>query len=143
MKITVADLLKEKGGNVYAVDPDSTVYQVIEEMDNKKVGALLVMRSGKVEGIISERDYARKIILKGKSSKETLVKEIMTCNPFYASPEQSVTECLELMTEKRIRHLPVSNDDELLGMISIGDLVSGVIKEQKFHIDQLHQYINQ
>ncbi|MFT6835160.1 MAG: CBS domain-containing protein [Francisellaceae bacterium] len=143
MKITVADLLKEKGGNVYAVDPDSTVYQVIEEMDNKKVGALLVMRSGKVEGIISERDYARKIILKGKSSKATLVKEIMTCNPFYASPEQSVTECLELMTEKRIRHLPVSNDDELLGMISIGDLVSGVIKEQKFHIDQLHQYINQ
>lgn len=143
MKITVADLLKKKGGSVYAIDPDSTVYQVIEEMDNKKVGALLVMRSGKVEGIISERDYARKIILKGKSSKETLVKDIMTCNLSYASPEQSVTECMELMTEKRIRHLPVTKDDELLGMISIGDLVSAVIKEQKFHIDQLQQYINQ
>jgi signal-transduction protein with cAMP-binding, CBS, and nucleotidyltransferase domain len=143
MRLTIEDILKEKGSEVFAVTPENSVYEAVDEMNQRGVGALLVMKSGKVEGIISERDYARKIILKGKSSKNTLVKEVMTCNPIYASSKQNVHECMQLMTQKRIRHLPVNEGDSLLGMISIGDLVNAVIKEQQFQIDQLKQYISQ
>ena len=143
MRLTVEDILKEKGSEIFAVTPENSVFEAVDEMNQKGVGALLVMNGGKIEGIISERDYARKIILKGKSSKDTLVKDVMTCNPFYASPKQNVHECMQLMTEKRIRHLPVTEGNSLLGMISIGDLVNAVIKEQQFQIDQLKQYISQ
>ena len=143
MKLIVEDVLKDKGSEIFAISPESTVYQAVDEMNIKGVGALLVMHAGIIQGIISERDYARKIILKGKSSKNTLVQEVMTRNPIYASPKQNVHECMQLMTEKRIRHLPVKEGESLLGLISIGDLVKAVIKEQQFQIDQLKQYITQ
>jgi CBS domain-containing protein len=110
-------------------------------MADKEVGALLVMEKSELVGIISERDYARKIILKGKTSKDTLVREIMTAKVIYVKTETSVHDCMALMTEKRIRHLPVYNGDQLVGVISIGDVVKDIISEQEFVIEQLEKYI--
>ena len=139
---TVAQLLESKGHDVWSIGPNNSIFEAIELMAEKGVGALLVMEGEKLVGIISERDYARKVILKGKSSKETPVNDIMTENVLFARPEQDVQECMALMTDKRIRHLPIIDDSEVVGMISLGDLVKTIIAEQQFTIQQLEQYIS-
>src|SRR5579864_8003548 len=118
---TVGTVLRQKNGSVASTQPDASVYQAIEMMAEKRVGALLVMESGVLMGIISERDYARKVILQGRSSKETRVAEIMSSNLVVTHPNESLTGCMRVMTEKRIRHLPVVEDGKLVGMLSIGD----------------------
>jgi len=138
---TVAQLRALKGNKVFSVEPTSTVYDAIKTMADHNVGALAVTRSDRLVGIFSERDYARKVILKGKSSPTTSVAEIMTENPVCVNPDQTVEQCMALMTGKAIRHLPVLEDDRLVGMISIGDLVKSIIEEQEFIIDQLGRYI--
>ena len=138
---TVKQLLESKGHDVWGVSPDTSVLEAIKKMADKEVGALLVLDQGKPVGIVSERDYARKVILQGRSSEETSVKEIMTTRVVCARPELSVEECMAIMTDKRIRHLPVVEGDEVLGMISIGDLVKAIIAEQQFIINQLERYI--
>ncbi len=135
-------LLEAKGSDVWSIHPDAAVYDAIEMMADKGVGALMVLDGGAVVGVISERDYARKVILRGRSSKDTAVKEIMTARVIYARPDQTVEECMALMTEKRIRHLPVVDGEDLLGVISIGDLVKTMLAEQQFVIEQLEQYIS-
>lgn len=137
----VKQLLQAKGHGVWAITPDSSVYDALTLMADKEVGALLVLDAGRLVGIISERDYARKVILKGKSSLDTPVREIMTENVVYVRPEQTVEECMALMTDKHIRHLPVLEDDELIGVISIGDLVKADIEHKEFMIQQLENYI--
>jgi len=138
---TVRHILDTKGRELWSVAPDTTVFDAIELMAEKNVGALIVLERGKLKGIISERDYARKVILKGKSSKETPVRDIMTPDPFVIGPDQSIDECMALMTTRRIRHLPVLQDDQLAGMISIGDVVKSIISDQEFTIKQLENYI--
>src|SRR5713101_2654846 len=138
---TLRNILQVKGGTIWSVSPESTVYDAINMMADKNVGALLVLEGEKLSGIISERDYARKVILKGKSSKETKVKEIMTSDVVTISPHQSIEECMGLMTVKHIRHLPVVEDKKLVGMISIGDVVKAIISEQEYTIKQLENYI--
>ena len=118
------------------------MYDAIEMMADRGVGALMVLDGGDLVGVISERDYARKVILRGRSSKDTMVKEIMTARVVYARPDQTVEDCMGLMTEKRIRHLPVVDGKELLGVVSIGDLVKSMLAEQQFVIEQLEQYIS-
>ncbi len=140
--ITLRQLLQSKGGGVWSVTSASTVFDALRTMADKNVGALLVIDEGKLVGIVSERDYARKIALKGKSSKDTLVKEIMTEKVVYIRPEESIEECMALMTEKHFRHLPVIDNGTLIGVISIGDVVRTVISEQKFIIAQLENYIS-
>ena len=138
----LSDLLAKKGHEVWSIGPASSVYQAIEMMALKGVGALTVLSdSGQLTGIISERDYARKVILRGKSSKETSVAEIMTRDVVYVHEDFSIEECMALMTAKRIRHLPVLTDGTLTGMISVGDLVKSIIDEQSFVISQLERYI--
>lgn len=139
--ITVNQLLQDKGGAAWSVSPDTTVFDALNLMAEKNVGALLVLEGDTLVGIFSERDYARKVILKGKSSKETPVKDIMTEEVLYVRPNQSIEECMALMTNKRIRHLPVLDGDKLVGIISIGDVVKAVISEQEFVIKQLENYI--
>ena len=134
-------LLNRKGGQVWSVGPEASVYQAVELMADKAIGALLVFDGGKLAGIVSERDYARKVVLKGRTSKETLVKEIMTVQVFTVTPEHSVDHCMSLMTEKRIRHLPVLDRDAVAGVLSIGDLVKYIISEQEETIHQLENYI--
>ncbi len=136
------ELLEAKGSEVWSVHPDAAVYDAIEMMADKEVGALMVLDGGALVGVISERDYARKVILRGRSSKDTAVKEIMTARVIYARPDQTVEECMALMTEKRIRHLPIVDGNELLGVVSIGDLVKTMLAEQQFVIEQLEQYIS-
>jgi len=138
---TVQQLLDGKGREIWAVAPDVSVYEAIEAMSQKGCGALLVMRDGRLEGIVSERDYARKIILEGRSSKSTQVADIMTAPVITAESSRSVEDCLSLMTEKHIRHLPIERDGALVGVVSIGDLVKAIIAQQKFLIAQLEQYI--
>src|SRR5437870_4511880 len=138
---SVAQLLHAKGHAVWSIAPDSSVYDAITLMADKEVGALLVVEAQRLVGIVSERDYARKVILQGKSSRDTPVGEIMTDKVFYVRPEQTVEECMALMTAKRIRHLPVLADEQLMGVVSIGDLVKAVISEQEVRIQQLEQYI--
>ncbi|MCZ6819543.1 MAG: CBS domain-containing protein [Calditrichaeota bacterium] len=137
----VNQLLKDKGRDVWSVAPDAPVYQALELMAEKNCGAVLVLDQEKMVGILSERDYARKVILQGKSSKNTPVKEIMSSKVVYIRPEQTVEDCMALMTDKRIRHLPVLENRKLVGLISIGDIVRAVISEQEFIIHQLENYI--
>ena len=138
---TVKDLLAVKGSQVWSIAPDATVFEALRLMAEKEIGALLVLEAGKLVGIISERDYARKVILKGKSSKDTPVKEIMTTKVLYVRPDQTIEECMALMTDKRVRHLPVLDGEQLVGIISIGDVVKALIDEKDFIIQQLEQYI--
>jgi CBS domain-containing protein len=138
---TVKQLLESKGRDVWSVSPDTSVLEAIKKMADKQIGALLVLDQGKPVGIVSERDYARKVILQGRSSQETAVKEIMTTRVVCARPDLNVEECMAIMTDKRIRHLPVMEGDEVVGMISIGDLVKAIIAEQQFIINQLERYI--
>jgi CBS domain-containing protein len=138
---SVAHLLHTKGPAVWSIPPDASVYEAIQLMADKGVGALLVMEGQKLVGIVSERDYARKVILQGKSSRDTPVREIMTDKVFYVRPDQTVEDCMAVMTAHRIRHLPVLDDDRVIGVVSIGDLVRAVISEQEVRIQQLEQYI--
>lgn len=139
--ITVRDILQVKGNQIWSVSPDATVFSALELMAEKNVGALVVLDGENLAGIFSERDYARKVILKGKASKETSVEEIMTSDVTTVRPGQSVDECMALMTERRIRHLPVFEGEKLVGLISIGDVVKAVISEREFMIQQLEHYI--
>lgn len=123
-------LLDNKGDHVWAIDPDDSVFNAVTEMSIKDVGGLLVMQGEQVVGIITERDYTRNVILKGKASSETPVREIMTTNVIYVTPEQTIFDCLQIMTEKRVRHLPVMDGDQLVGMVSIGDLVKQIVNDQ-------------
>ncbi|MBT8213059.1 MAG: CBS domain-containing protein [Acidimicrobiia bacterium] len=138
---TVAQILQGKGGSVWTIRPDSNVFDALSVMADKGVGAIVVTDDGGLCGILSERDYARKVILFDRSSHETTVSEIMTSKVLVVSPETSVDECMALMTDKRIRHLPVLDGDELVGLVSIGDIVRAVISEQKFMIEELERYI--
>lgn len=140
--ITLRQLLQSKGGGIWSVTSTSTVFDALRTMAEKNVGALLVIDEGRLVGIVSERDYARKVALKGKSSKDILVKEIMTEKVVYIRPDESIEECMALMTEKHFRHLPVIDNGTLIGVISIGDVVRTVISEQKFIIAQLENYIS-
>jgi CBS domain-containing protein len=137
----VTDVLKRKGRDVFTASCDLTVYDALQEMADKNVGALMVVDGDNLVGVFSERDYARKIILHGKASKDTLVKEIMSSEVFCVGPDQTIEQCMQLMTEKRVRHLPVLDEGRLAGVISIGDVVKTIISEQEFAIQQLEQYI--
>ena len=135
-------LLDDKGSVVWSVHPDDTVLDAIKLLAQKDIGALIVIENDKPVGIFTERDYARKVYLRGKSSLDTAVREIMVSPVICVSPDQSVNECLALMTEKRFRHLPVVIDGRLVGMVSIGDLVKSVIDDQKFEIEQLEHFVH-
>ena len=139
---TVAQILDSKGHDVWAVDPGDTVLDSLKMMADKRVGALLVMDDEKLVGIVTERDYARKVILEGKSSKQTAVRDIMSDKVLCVSPDRTVDECMALMTDKRARHLPVLDHKKVIGVVSIGDLVKAVINEQQVLIDQLQHYIS-
>jgi CBS domain-containing protein len=139
---TVRQLLQSKGSAVYSVSPNARVFEALKLMAEKEVGALVVLEGGTLAGIISERDYARKVILHGKSSHDIPVHEIMTGKVVTIQPEQTVDQCMTLMTSKRIRHLPVTEGDRLIGLVSIGDLVKEVIAEQEQTIKQLESYIH-
>jgi len=138
----VKEILDLKGRNVWAIEPEASVYDAMRRMADKGVGALLVIEGEQLRGIVSERDYARKVILQGRSSRTTQVSEIMTTRVAYAELDQHIEECMAIMTEKRIRHLPVIDAGRVIGVISIGDLVKSIIAEQKFIIEQLVRYIN-
>jgi len=138
---TVRSILENKGHDILSISPGATVYEAIAEMARRDVGALLVLSNGKLVGIISERDYARKVILQGKSSKETLVQEIMTPSVVTVTSSQTVDECMRIVTDRHIRHLPVVENGELGGMVSIGDLVKTIISSQSYTIDELYTYI--
>lgn len=139
---SLAELLGHKGGAIYSIAPDATVYDAIHTMADRSVGALLVMRDDALLGIISERDYTRKVILAGRSSRETRVEEIMTSNLVTASSNQTVEEAMKLMTESRVRHLPVLEGGRVVGVVSIGDLVKWIISAQEDVIAQLSSYIH-
>jgi CBS domain-containing protein len=139
---TVKDILYTKGHEVWSVNSGSTVFEAVKLMAEKGIGSLLVMDDGKLVGIITERDYARKIILAGKTSRESIVRDVMTRKVLCVTPERAVDECMALMTDKRARHLPVVEHKEVIGVISIGDLVKAMISEQQFLIDQLQHYIS-
>jgi len=142
MAETVASMLKTKGNAIWSIEPTATVYEAIALMAEKSVGALLVVSGGELLGIISERDYARKIVLQQRSSSDTLVREIMTGSVVTVTPEHTVEDCMKLTTEHRVRHLPVLERGELAGVISIGDLVNAIITEQAETIGHLHAYIS-
>ena len=137
----VREILLKKGNKIWSISPDSTIYDALKIMSDKQIGALLVLENDVLHGIVSERDYARKVILEGKSSKSTPVKEIMSSKVIYITLDQSVEECMALMINKRIRHLPVYDNNKLVGVISIGDVVNAIIDEKEFVIDQLVRYI--
>ena len=138
---TVKQILDSKGHDIYAVSPTDTVYESLQQMADKRIGALLVMDDDKLLGIVTERDYARKVILEGKASRDIPVEEIMTRKVLCVPPERTVDECMALMSDKRARHLPVVDHKRVIGVVSIGDLVKVVISEQRFLIDQLQHYI--
>jgi CBS domain-containing protein len=139
---TVRQLLNKKGTHVVSVSPETSVYDAIKTMAEHEIGALVVLEKGRLVGIVSERDYARKVILKGKSSRETPVAEIMTREVVTVRPETSIEKCMQLMTKERVRHLPVCEGDKLVGIISIGDVVKAIISQQEFMIEQLEGYIS-
>jgi CBS domain-containing protein len=139
--ITVKQMLEEKGRNVWTITPDAKVFDALKLMAEKEVGALIVLEKGAVAGILSERDYARKIALMGRLSQDTFVREIMTLHVYGVHPSSSSEECMALMTDKRIRHLPVIEKDKLVGVISIGDVVKSIISQQKVTIQHLENYI--
>lgn len=139
---TVKDLLGEKKADVWYTTPETSVYDALVLMAEKNIGALPVLKDGELAGIFSERDYARKVALKGKFSRETPVSEIMTETVFSVRPEQTIPECMQLMTNKHIRHLPVVEQGRVVGVISIGDVVKDIIEDQRFTIDQLEHYIS-
>ena len=138
---TVRDMLKTKGFEIWSVAPDTTVYDALKLMADKNIGAVLVMEAGKVVGILSERDYARKIILLGKASADTPAREIMTERVMCVGPHETAEQCMALMTEKKVRHLPVLENNQLIGIISIGDVVKATIAQKEFIIEQLEDYI--
>ena len=138
---TIRQILSKKGNQIYSVSPETTVYDTLLLMADKNIGAVLVLEEGKLVGIMSERDYARKVVLKGKFSKEIPVNEIMSPNVICIDPDQTINNTKAVMIQKRIRHLPVMEDDNLVGIISIGDVVNAVLEENTFMIDQLATYI--
>jgi CBS domain-containing protein len=138
---TINEILNQKGGSVWSIAPEAMVFDAIQMMNEKNVGALLVIDKGKLVGIISERDYTRKVALKGKSSKQTPVREILSDHLVHVSPSHTVEECMRLMTDHRIRHLPVLEKDRIIGVVSIGDLVNWIISAQTSTIHQLETYI--
>jgi len=137
----VRNIIQTKGNAVFSIQSSITVYNALELMFEKSIGALLVVDHGKFVGIFTERDYARKLILKGKSSKETLIREVMTERPITVALDTSIEDCMKIMSDKKIRHLPVMENDKLVGLISVGDVVKFIIEEQKFIIENLEQYI--
>ncbi|MDT8443172.1 MAG: CBS domain-containing protein [Desulfuromonadales bacterium] len=141
MTKSIRDVLKNKGEKVINISADETVYKALELMAAENVGALLVMKGERVVGIISERDYARKVILEGRSSLQTIIQKIMVTKVLYITPDTSVEEGLALMSEKRCRHLPVLENEKLVGLVSIGDLVNAHVAEKDFMINQLEHYI--
>ena len=139
---TVAQLLRAKPHSILSVAPDTAVFRALQLMAENNVGALLVLDGSTLVGIFSERDYARKVILVGKSSKETQVREIMSSHVLYVRPQQTIEDCMALMTDKHVRHLPVLEEHRVIGVISIGDVVKSIISEQEFMIEQLQNYIS-
>ncbi len=140
--MTVKNLLEQKSGNVWTISPDATVFDALAIMAEKDIGSLIVMDGEKLIGIVTERHYSRNVILKGKRSPTTLVKDIMDRNLIHVRPEQTIELCMALMTEKRVRHLPVLEGNKVVGIVSIGDLLKGIISKQKFVIDELEHYIH-
>ncbi len=141
MDTTVRQLINKKGNEVWSIQADATIFEALELMSDKGVGALIVFDQNQLAGIFSERDYARKVILKGKSSHDTRISEIMTRQVICVRPEQTMTDCMALMTDKHIRHLPVLEGDKVIGVISIGDVVKEIISAQEFLIEQMENYI--
>src|SRR5512143_1177668 len=139
--ITIQQVLRAKGHGYFAVPPSTSTYEALEFMAEKNIGALLVVDEGKLVGVFSERDYARKVILKGKSSRTTTVGELMSSPPICASPELTIGECMVMMNSNHIRHLPVMNNGEVTGVVSIGDVVGAIIRSQEATITQLESYI--
>jgi CBS domain-containing protein len=140
-RMTVKHLLEQKSQNVWAINPDATVFDALAKMAEKDIGSLVVMDGENLVGIVTERHYSRNVILKGKTSPTTLVRDIMEKNVIHVRPEQSVELCMALMTEKRVRHLPVFEDAKVIGIVSIGDLLKFIISKKEFDIDQLERYI--
>jgi len=139
--ITVKEILKDKASGILTISPQDTVYRALEIMAEKDLGALVVVVGEKVVGLFSERDYARNIVLQGKSSRNTLVKDLMNPNPCFVRPEHTLNDCMALITEKRTRHLPVLDGEKLIGIVSIGDVVKQYIVDKEFTIKQLENYI--
>jgi CBS domain-containing protein len=138
----IRELLDEKGTQVWSIPPTKSVYDALALMAEKNVGALLVIDQDKLVGVLSERDYTRDVVLQGRTAKDTLVSEIMTARPVCVGPDQTIEDAMALMTDKRVRHLPVVEEDRVVGLVSIGDAVKATISEQKFIIKQLEQYIS-
>jgi CBS domain-containing protein len=138
---TVRNLLQKKGNAVFSVTPDSSVYDALEYLEEKNLGCLVVLENETLIGVFTERDYARKVILKGRSSKETLIRDIMSSRPIFVDCDTSIDDCMELMTDKFIRHLPVLENGKMVGLVSIGDIVKYIIDEKNFIIENLEHYI--
>jgi CBS domain-containing protein len=141
--LKVADILKNKGKNVYSVTPDTSVYDALTIMGQKNIGALMVIQGEELKGIFSERDYARKVVLVNRTSRETMISEIMTTSVITVASTDSIDHCMELMSGKKIRHLPVADNGKVAGLISISDVVTAIIESQKETISYLHNYISQ
>jgi CBS domain-containing protein len=142
MHDTVSAILKQKGSRVWSIPGDATVFEAIQLMAARNIGALVVLHGTRLEGIFTERDYTRKVALHGRSSKDTLVSDIISHEICVAAPDSTIEECMRLMTTNRVRHLPVLNGDVLVGVVSIGDLVNWIIRAQSMEIDQLHSYLS-
>lgn len=138
---SVKNILDEKGYDFWTIEPETTVYEALKKMAGKDIGALIVVKSTKIIGVFSERDYARKVILKGKTSKDTTVGELVSEKVYYVKPTSTIEECMQLMTNQRVRHLPVLDNDKLIGIVSIGDIVNKIIQDHKNQIQQLEDYI--